>query len=67
MDCFEQSPSQSFNETYIDGVSFTQGDPPRHLWTYAVGKTEQTIPSDRCPCARLDPNDRQYVPDYVGG
>ena len=66
MDCFEQSPSRSLEETYIDGVSFTQGDPPRHLWTYAVGESEQAILSNRCPCARSDPNDRQYVPDYVG-
>ena len=66
MDCFEQSPGRSLNETYIDGVSFTQGDPPRHLWTYAVGETEQTILSNRCPCARPNPNDRQYVPGYVG-
>ena len=66
MDCFQQSPSRSLNETYIDGVSFTQGDPPHHLWTYAVGESEQTSQSDRCPCAWSDPNDRQYVPDYVG-
>ena len=66
MDCFLHSNRRSLDETYIDGVSFTQGDPPRHLWTYAVGETEQTVLSDRCPCAWSDPNDRQYVPDYVG-
>ena len=66
MDCFERSPSRSLDETYIDGVSFTQGDPPRHLWTYAVGESENTELSNRCPCARSNPNDRQYVPDYVG-
>ena len=66
MDCFLESKRRSLNETYIDGVSFTQGDPPRHLWTYAVGETEQTSQSDCCPCAWSDPNDRQYVPDYIG-
>ena len=66
MDCFARPPGRSLNETYIDGVSFTQGDPPRHLWTYAVGETEQTKLSDRCPCAWSDPNNRQYVPGYVG-
>ena len=35
------------------------------IWTYAVGESEQTILRSRCPFARSNPNDRQYVPEYV--
>ena len=47
-------------------MSFTQGDHFQHLWTYAVGESEEKIPSNRCPCAGPDPNDLQYAPSCVG-
>ena len=52
---------------YVDGVSITQGSPRRHLWTYATGVAEEA-PNQRhrCPCARSDPNDTSYIPDFVG-
>ena len=52
---------------YVDGVSITMGSPRRHLWTYAAGVAEEA-PNQRvrCPCARSNPNDRSYIPDFVG-
>jgi dynein heavy chain len=52
---------------YVDGVSITQGNPKRHLWTYAAGLSELYSRGQyRCPCARTDTSDRSSVPDYVG-
>ena len=36
---------------YVDGVSITYGTNPRkHIWTYAVGISEQRNDSSACPC-----------------
>ena len=52
---------------YVDGVSITHGSPRKHLWTYANGVSELYGGGQyRCPCARSDPNDRTYVPTFVG-
>ena len=52
---------------YVDGVSITHGSPRRHLWTYATGLSElYGTEKYRCPCARSNPNDRTYVPTFVG-
>ena len=52
---------------YVDGVSLTHGSPRRHLWTYATGVSElYGSEKYRCPCAGSNPNDRRYVPTFVG-
>ena len=52
---------------YVDGVSITHGSPRRHLWTYANGVSELYGGEQyRCPCDRSNPNDRRYVPTFVG-
>ena len=44
----------SINQSYVDGVSVTYGDPRRHIWTFAGGISETIVENyqDRsCPCA----------------
>ena len=52
---------------YVDGVSITHGSPRKHLWTYEIGTAEEASDQrHRCPCARSDPSDLSYIPDFVG-
>ena len=38
---------------YVDGVSITLDDPRKHVWTYAVGLSDDEIYEyGNCPCAR---------------
>ena len=73
MDAFDLSVTQSapvrlsIDGYYVDGVSITQGQPLRHLWTYAVGVSEQLIHTIyRCPCAVPTNMQRSNPPQFVG-
>ena len=73
MDAFDVSISNSaparlsLDGHYVDGVSITQGQPLRHLWTYAVGISEQTSSAKyQCPCAVNKKHKRQNPPLFVG-
>ena len=58
---------KSLDGYYVDGVSITQGQPPRHLWTYAVGLSEQRSKTTyRCPCAVRSGLPRSNPPPFVG-
>ena len=35
---------------YLSGVSITHGNPRRHIWSFAAGKSELDHDSDVCPC-----------------
>ena len=70
MDAFDLSITNSaparlsIGGYYVDGVSITQGQPLKHLWTYAVGLSEQhPHTSYRCPCAVPRPSN---PPRFVG-
>jgi dynein heavy chain len=65
-DGFRSAPGRSLDEAYVDGISFTQGSPRRHLWTYAAGENEQDEATDPCPCATTRTDVRAKVPSYVG-
>ena len=51
MDAFEiRSPS--IDRTYVEGISITIGSPRKHVWTYAVGLSDNNnYPAYNCPCA----------------
>ena len=52
---------------YVDGVSITQGQPLKHLWTYAVGASElHQHTKYRCPCAVPTNMQRANPPQFVG-
>ena len=56
--------STSLDGVYVDGVSITYGNPRKHIWTHAVGMSEDhEYPYYNCPCAKhpgLNP------PPYIG-
>ena len=60
--CDSFDSSQDINSYYVDGISITQGQPRKHLWTYAVGLSEQI--SNACPCNGNDPG--ESIPTFVG-
>ena len=66
MDAFWKSPNRTIDDSYIDGLSITHGNPRKHLWTLAVGNSELTGHLEvRCPRDRY-PFDFARVPDFVG-
>ena len=52
MDAF-RSKIQSIDGTYVEGISITIGSPRKHVWTYAVGLTDDHDYDSQynCPCA----------------
>ena len=46
-------PPDDINSYYVDGMSITYGSPRKHIWTYAVGLSDDyNYPSYNCPCAK---------------
>ena len=60
-------PSYSHNftidDSYLDGVSITAGQPRQHLWSYAA-KHSETGGGVECPCSNR-PDLITHVPDFV--
>ena len=46
--------TQSINGPYVDGLSITYGTPRKHVWTYAIGVSEQSNKGNYiCPCSQF--------------
>ena len=61
---YAQSPS--VDSAYVDGISITIGSPRKHVWTYAVGRSDGYDYDEyalNCPCATYPGNDS---PAFVG-
>ena len=44
---------KDINSYYVDGMSITYGSPRKHIWTYAVGLSDDyNYPNLNCPCAK---------------
>ena len=52
------------NSHYVDGVSITQGDPRKHIWTLMAGNSSYNN-SGNCPCNSSSSNE-QEVQSFVG-
>ena len=53
----------TINQPYLDGISITQGNPRTHIWSYAVGASENgSCTHINCPCSNGD----QPPPSFVG-
>ena len=53
-DAFFNSPKQSIDGIYVDGISITLGSPRKHVWTYAAGLSDDGDYKDyNCPCATI--------------
>ena len=67
MDGFYASRSSSqpqLDEIYVDGISITSGNSRKHVWTYAVGLSDDyNYPQYNCPCAKYPGPD---PPTFVG-
>ena len=50
------------NGPYVDGLSITHGTPRQHIWTYAVGQSDQGGIIQSCPCAE---NPGMKPPSFV--
>ena len=56
--------SRSLDGVYVDGISITTGSPRKHVWTYAVGLSDDyNYTQLNCPCAKYPGPD---PPPYVG-
>ena len=46
--------SRTLDGVYVDGISITLGRPRKHVWTYAVGNTDDAASQSyaNCPCAK---------------
>ena len=64
---FEGINGNSINDSYVDGISITRGNPRQHVWTYTAYWYEGYTASHRlCPCGRTNTSDYSNVPDFVG-
>ena len=52
-DAFRQSTSL-IDSSYVDGISVTLGSPHKHVWTYAIGLSDDDSLNNQsnCPCAK---------------
>ena len=57
---------KSINDHYVDGLSITLGIPRKHVWTYAIGLTDDAnYPNHNCPCAATPgPDPPAFVGDH---
>ena len=60
----DTTTSRSLDGVYVDGISITCGSPRKHVWTYAVGLSDDyNYPQFNCPCAKTPGPD---PPTFVG-
>ena len=65
MDAFQGS--KDINSHYVDGMSITYGSPRKHVWTYAVGLSDDYnyYGKFNCPCAKYPgPAPPSFVEDH---
>ena len=61
---FDETATYSLNNYYVEGISITLGHPRKHVWTYAVGLTdEESHTFHTCPCTF---NPGPAPPSFVG-
>ena len=57
----------SINSYFVEGVSITYGSPRKHIWTYAVGLSDDYNHNgiSNCPCAKYPgPAPPSFVGDH---
>ena len=68
MDAFERvvSGATSIDSPYVDGISITHGTPRKHIFTYAVGLSDDEDDPFiyNCPCAKFPGS---AAPEFVKG
>ena len=63
---FTSTATKSINDHYVDGLSITLGNPRKHVWTYAIGMSDDADnPRFNCPCAAIPgPDPPAFVGDH---
>ena len=62
-DAFQYN-TRSIDTYYVDGLSITHGNPRQHIWSYAVGLTDNgNYRGYNCPCAAIPGS---APPSFVG-
>ena len=58
--------SRSLDGVYVNGISITLGYPRKHVWTYAIGLSDDyDYPAYNCPCAKTPgPDPPSFVHDH---
>ena len=58
--------SKSIDDHYVTGLSITLGNPRKHVWTYAIGISDDgNYPDWNCPCAATPgPDPPAFVGDH---
>ena len=53
---YDNHPSSTIDDTYVDGVSLTYGNPRHHIWTFANALQELLgrFDSSKCPCTSIN-------------
>ena len=54
---------KGIDNAYLDGLSITHGSPRKHIWSYAVGVSEDYDSDSNCPCAARP---GRSPPSFVG-
>ena len=63
-DAFDGDSEKIANDNYVDGISITQGNPRKHVWTYAAYRYEKH--DWRCPCSTSDGVVPHPPPSFIG-
>ena len=62
---YNDNPTYTIDDPYVDGVSLTYGFNPRnHIWTFAAGVEDTGSDTYRCPCT--SPTWPGVLPPYIG-
>ena len=59
----------TIDDSYVDGVSLTYGNPRQHIWTFANALNEQLRTCSyvaKCPCTNVNEQHTIIIPSYVG-
>ena len=69
MDAFQvaRGVTVDINSHYVEGISITHGFPRKHIWTYAVGLSDDYNygGTNNCPCAKYPgPSPPSFVRDH---
>ena len=58
--------TSGISQTYVDGVSITNGSPRQHVWTFAAAHSEISLDRYMCPCLHPSRSFTGVIPSFVG-
>ena len=55
--------SSTIDQSYLEGISITVGNPRKHVWSYAVGYNHKAI-ANSCPCSSSPEGPPTFVKEH---